>query len=74
MARYARNVDVSAWVEVERNAPCPVCGEAARCSIHANGEFVRCMTLVSQRPVLAGGWLHPVPSVAPSVRELAASA
>ena len=63
-SRYygASNVESPAWDEVGRGEPCPKCGATNGCSILENREFVRCLKVVSQWPVLTGGWLHALPS------------
>ena len=63
-SRYygASNVESPAWDEVGRGEPCPKCGATSGCSILENREFVRCLKVVSQWPVLAGGWLHALPA------------
>jgi hypothetical protein len=64
-SRYgAMAVDTPTWTEVSRGSPCPLCEATTGCSILENREFVRCLNLVSQWPVLAGGWLHPLPAPA----------
>jgi hypothetical protein len=55
-------VENPAWDEVGRAEPCPRCGATSGCSILENREFVRCLTVVSQWPVLTGGWLHALPA------------
>ena len=77
-SRYhgASTIESPAWESVGRDDPCPACGATSGCSILENREFVRCLNLVSQWPVLMGGWLHALPSpamVATSI-ELAATA
>jgi hypothetical protein len=54
-----------AWDECGRDEPCPQCGATGGCSILENREFVRCLTVVSQWPVLTGGWLHALPTPVP---------
>ena len=61
MARYTESwAGVPQWVEVSATGPCPICGGISGCSIHEHGEFVICREVVSDRPMAAGGWLHPV--------------
>jgi hypothetical protein len=53
-------VDVPDWVEASTTRPCPVCGGTDGCSILEDGEFVRCLEVVCDWPVVTGGWLHRV--------------
>jgi hypothetical protein len=62
-SRYgAAAIETPTWTEVSRDDPCPLCNATAGCSILENREFVRCLNVVSQWPVLTGGWLHPLPA------------
>ncbi len=58
MAKYYEEADGSVWLDVGRENPCPCCGGVRGCGILINGDFVHCLTVVSQWPVVAGGWLH----------------
>ena len=61
MSRYtAGSVDVVAWIEVSTLQPCPICGGTSRCAVHEDGEYVRCLEIVCDWPVLTGGWLHRI--------------
>ena len=61
MLRHAYpTVDVPEWVEASSTLPCPVCGSTSGCGILEDGEFVRCLEVVCDWPVSAGGWLHRV--------------
>jgi hypothetical protein len=51
-------VESSIWEDVTAEAPCPRCGAIRGCSALADGEFLRCLSEVSQWPVSGGGWLH----------------
>jgi hypothetical protein len=59
MSRYAEaSVDVLEWVEVSSTQPCPICGGVSRCAVYGDDEFVRCLEVVCDWPVVTGGWLH----------------
>jgi hypothetical protein len=59
MSRHVYPIaDVPEWVEASSTRPCPVCGGTSGCSILEDGEFVRCLEVVCDWPVLSGGWLH----------------
>ena len=58
MAKYYEDADGTLWVDVGRETPCPCCGAVHGCGILTDGEFARCMTIISQWPIVAGGWLH----------------
>ena len=58
MANYHSDVDGTVWLDVRRETPCPCCGAVHGCGIITSGEFARCMKIVSQWPIVAGGWLH----------------
>ncbi len=61
MARYAGAVaDAPLWIEASAKTPCPRCGATSGCTVMADGQFVRCLTEVSQWPFAGGGWLHRV--------------
>ena len=61
MSRYARAVvEMPEWVDVSPGRPCPVCRATSGCSLLENEEFARCLNVVCDWPVLAGGWLHPL--------------
>jgi hypothetical protein len=61
MSRYAYpEADVPEWIEASSARPCPVCGATSGCSILEDGEFVRCLEIICDWPVSAGGWLHRV--------------
>ncbi|HEV8633311.1 MAG TPA: hypothetical protein VG370_03590 [Chloroflexota bacterium] len=50
-----------AWVTVSPSHPCPRCDAGDGCSIRVEGDYVRCLGVVSALPVLGGGWLHSLP-------------
>jgi hypothetical protein len=59
MARVGGAVlEAPIWEEVSAERPCACCGASVGCSILADGEFLRCLSEVSQWPVSGGGWLH----------------
>ena len=59
MARYAAaSAHVPEWVEVSSAEPCSMCGRTSRCAVQEDGEFGRCFEVVSDWPVVTGGWLH----------------
>jgi len=61
MAKYAdTSVDVPQWFEVSSAQSCPICGGSSQCAVHEDGEFVRCIKVVSDWPVVTGGWLHRI--------------
>jgi hypothetical protein len=61
MARYTELwAGVPQWLEVSVTGPCPLCGGISGCSLHERGEFVICREVVSDRPMVGSGWLHPV--------------
>jgi hypothetical protein len=61
MSRYAAEwTDALAWIEVSTGQPCPICGGTSRCVVYEDGEFVRCLEVVCDWPVLTGGWLHRI--------------
>jgi hypothetical protein len=63
MARYAdTSVEVPEWVEVSSAQSCPICGGSSQCAVHEDGEFVRCLAVVSDWPIVTGGWLHRIES------------
>ncbi len=71
MARFGGAVlDVPAWEDVSSEQPCRQCGATSGCSVLADGEFVRCLKVISQWPVAGGGWLHRVGQAQP-IRALA---
>jgi hypothetical protein len=51
-------LDAPVWEDVSAERPCPRCAARSGCSLLAEGEFVRCLSEVSQWPVTGGGWLH----------------
>ena len=51
------------WSEVSSAHPCPACQATSGCTLLEDGEFIRCVTTISERPVLTGGWLHRVAGV-----------
>jgi hypothetical protein len=70
MARYDQtSVDVLAWSEASAAAPCPTCGGTSECSVLEDGGFVRCVAVVSDRPVMTGGWLHSIGAAQRASRE-----
>ena len=52
--------DALEWVEVSSAQPCPVCAATSQCCVHGDGEFVRCLNVVCDWPVVSGGWLHHI--------------
>ena len=63
MARHAAMlVSVPAWVDVSSAEPCSMCGGTTKCSVHEDGEFGRCLEVVSDWPIVTGGWLHRIES------------
>jgi hypothetical protein len=58
MRRMSGAVLEAVWDDVSVSQPCPCCAAEQGCSVLADGEFVRCLTEVSERPVSGGGWLH----------------
>jgi hypothetical protein len=63
MARYAdTSVEVPEWVEVSSAQSCPICGGSSQCAVHEDGEFVRCLAVVSDWPIVTGGWRHRIES------------
>jgi hypothetical protein len=50
-----------AWLAATPARPCPCCGAEDGCSARACGAYARCLTAVSERPMLGGGWLHTLP-------------
>jgi hypothetical protein len=59
MARYQSALaDAPIWNEASAKTPCPCCGATDGCAVMADGQYVRCMTVVSQWPFAGGGWLH----------------
>jgi hypothetical protein len=63
MARHAEmSVGVPGWVDVSSAEPCSICGGTNTCSVHEDGEFGRCLKVVSDRPIATGGWLHRIES------------
>jgi hypothetical protein len=48
------------WLETSVERPCPTCGRTRGCGVIEDGEFVRCLGVVSPWPVAGGGWLHPI--------------
>ena len=63
MVRRAKmSVGVPVWVEVSSTEPCSICGGTDKCSVHEDGEFGRCVEVVSDRPIVTGGWLHRIES------------
>jgi hypothetical protein len=58
MAKYPRNVDDLAWVEVSVAQPCRICGAVRECLMRASGEFADCHQVTSDWPMTDGGWLH----------------
>ncbi len=51
------------WLEVSLTDPCPACQATSECTRLEDGEFIRCVTTISERPLLTGGWLHRVAGV-----------
>jgi hypothetical protein len=51
-------LEVAVWEDASAERPCPRCAARSGCSELADGEFVRCLSEVSQWPVSGGGWLH----------------
>ena len=65
MRRYgAAVVDVTKWVDVTDKSPCEVCGATSRCSVMRDERFVRCAEQPSEWPLVIGGWLHRVDTLA----------
>lgn len=61
MPRYVGAVaDAPVWNEASAKAPCPRCGATSGCTVMADGEYVRCLTEISQWPFAGGGWLHRI--------------
>jgi hypothetical protein len=59
MVRYAATSEyVPVWVEVSSAEPCSICGGTSACGVHEDGEFGRCVKVVSDWPFVTGGWLH----------------
>ena len=58
----AMSVGVPAWVDVSSAEPCSICGGTTTCSVHEDGEFGRCLEVVSDWPIVTGGWLHRIES------------
>ncbi len=52
------------WLAASAHRPCPSCGATAGGQILRSGEFARCVSRPSERPLVTGGWLHA--RVAPS--------
>jgi hypothetical protein len=50
------------WIEVTEACPCPRCGATRGCSVSEDGQFARCLLVVSSWPIADGGWLHRVPA------------
>jgi hypothetical protein len=64
MSMYGRDANA----EMERSEvsladPCPVCQATSGCTLLEDGEFIRCVTTISERPLVTGGWLHRVAGV-----------
>jgi hypothetical protein len=53
--------EAPAWLAATPASPCPCCGGEDGCSARVCGAYVRCLTTVSERPMLGGGWLHTRP-------------
>ena len=56
----AMSVGVPAWVDVSSAEPCSMCGGTNTCSVQEDGEFGRCVQVVSGWPIVTGGWLHRI--------------
>lgn len=48
------------WHRVTHRSPCPVCERPDWCTVSADGRFVHCMRVESERAACgdAGGWIH----------------
>jgi hypothetical protein len=73
MLRYETSANEELeWREVSLADPCPACQATSGCTLLEDGEFIRCVTTLSERPLLAGGWLHRVADI--EVHRLVAAA
>ena len=64
MLRYGSDASAEVeWREVSFAHPCPVCQATTGCTLLEDGEFIRCVTTISERPLLTGGWLHRLAGV-----------
>jgi hypothetical protein len=48
------------WINVSVWRRCPICGGAAGCKTHADGDFAACGKQPSDWPLTSGAWLHRV--------------
>jgi hypothetical protein len=46
------------WVAVSAALPCPICGLAVECLVHAEEPFAACASRPSEWPMTNGDWLH----------------
>ncbi len=64
----------SEWSVATERKPCPVCGSAVSCSLHASADFACCMREPSQWKVTNGAWLHPISAEGSAPSKLTATA
>ena len=48
------------WVPVSEWRSCPRCGATTGCAVAEDAEAVRCRAVPSERPLVGGGWFHPL--------------
>ena len=46
------------WIRVNRNKPCPICGQTDWCSVAEDGSVAFCMREPSEKECKSGGWVH----------------
>ena len=64
MLRYGSDASGEVeWREVSFAHPGPVCEATTGCTLLEDGAFIRCVTTISERPLLTGGWLHHLTGV-----------
>lgn len=51
-------IDEPEWVGASPQRPCPVCAATDGCRTMASDDFVCCLRIVCDWPVVTGGWLH----------------
>jgi hypothetical protein len=50
--------DQLTWVDVSPISRCRICGAVRACAMLETGDFVLCRQIMSDWPMLGGGWLH----------------
>ncbi len=61
MVRYGPAVLAAGeWINADSDHPCPICYGVEGCGTLRDEGYARCLEWPSERPLVAGGWLHRI--------------